>query len=122
MLTQFLDFVKSFALARVLMTAIELDILRHLEQSPISRSDLKKRLALADTPIAHAFLDVLISFQLMDERDGKLALLPLGRSVLPEYESIQSWNKERQLFYSSLGDLTEMLKSGRHRDSVLSDY
>ena len=122
MLTEFLDHVKSFALARALMTAIELDIFRHLEQAPLSRPDLKQRLAIADTPIADAFLDVLVAFQILGEENGSLKLLPLGRSVLPVYESIQSWGKEMQLFYNSLSDLTELLRSGRYEDSVLSTY
>jgi cyclopropane fatty-acyl-phospholipid synthase-like methyltransferase len=122
MLTEFLDHIKSFALARALMTAIELDIFQHLEEAPLSRSDLKQRLAIPDTPIADAFLDVLVAFQILGEENGSLVLLPLGRSVLPMYESIQSWGKEMQLFYSSLNDLTGLLRSGRYKDSVLSEY
>jgi len=122
MLTSFLDGVKSFAIARSLMTAIELDVFRVLERGPLSRADLKKRLSISDTPIADAFFDVLVSFEILAEEKGKLRLLSLGRSVLPVYESIQSWNKEMDLFYTSLNDLTGLLKSGRYRASVLSDY
>jgi len=122
MLTEFLEYVKSFALAQALMTAIELDIFRYLEQAPLSRPDLKQRLAIADTPIADAFLDVLVASQILGEENGSLKLLPLGRSVLPVYESIQSWGKEMQLFYRSLNDLTGLLRSGRYEDSVLSTY
>jgi len=122
MLNKFMDYAKSFALARVLMTAIELDVFRILDQEPLSRADLKQRLAIADTPIADALIDVLLAFDFLAEKDSRLRLLPLGASVFPVYESIKSWNKEMQLFYDSLGDLTEILKSGRHQDSVLSDY
>jgi|LGVF01.1.fsa_nt_gb demethylspheroidene O-methyltransferase len=122
MLDKFLEKVKSFALSRVLMTAIELDIFRQLEQTPLSRPDLRQRLGIADTPIADAFLDVLVAFQILCEEDGRLTLLPLGLSVLPVYQSIQSWNKEMRLFYSSLDDLTGLLQSGNYEESALSDY
>lgn len=122
MLTKFLDHVKSFALARVLITAIELDVFWHLEQTPLTRDNLKHRLAIMDTPIADAFLDVLVAFQIIAEENDRLTLLPLGKSVLSVYETIKSWNKEMSLFYSCLNDLTSVLRSGRYQDSVLSDY
>jgi cyclopropane fatty-acyl-phospholipid synthase-like methyltransferase len=104
------------------MTAIELNIFRELEQEPLSRADLKERIAIADTSIGDAFLDVLVAFQILAEENGTLKLSPLGQSVLPVYASIQSWNKEMQSFYSSLNDFTGILKSGRYQDSVLSGY
>ncbi len=122
MLTDFLNHTKAFALARVLMTAIELDVFRILDQEPTSRTALEQRLAIPDTPIADAVINILIAFGFIGEDDHKLRLLPLGASILPAYESIQLWNKEMQLFYSSLDDLTGVLKSGRYQDSVLSDY
>lgn len=122
MLTRFLDYTKSFALARVLMAAIELDIFPILDKEPIGRSELKIKVAIADTPIADAVIDILVAFDFITEVDGELKLTPLGASVLPVYESIKSWNKEMQLFYSSLDDLTGVLKSGHHLNTVLSDY
>lgn len=122
MLTKFLEHVKSFGIAKALMTAIELDLFLHLERSPVSRSELKQQLAIADGPIADAFLDVLIAFEILVEKNGKLMLLPLARSILPVYESIQSWNKEMQLFYGSLSNLTDLLRSGNYQDSLLFDY
>lgn len=122
MLPDFLDHVKSFALARVIMTAIELDIFRQLEKAPRSRAELKQRLSIADTPIADATFDILVAFSILAEENGKLTLLPLSQSVLPVYDSIQSWNKEMELFYSSLNDFTTVLKSGCYQDTELSDY
>ena len=122
MLTELLNHVKSFALARVLMTAIELGIFRQLEQATLSRAELKQRLSIADTPISDATFDVLVAFGILAEENGRLTLLPLSQSMLPVYDSIQSWNKEMQLFYSSLNDLTAVLKSGCYQDTELSDY
>lgn len=122
MLTDFLDSVKSFVLARVLMTAIELDLFKQLEQAPLSRAELKKRTAIEDTPISDAALDVLIAFRMLGEKDGMLELSDLSRSILPMYQSIKSWNKEMRLFYDSLCDLTGLLRSGRYQDSALSEY
>jgi len=122
MLTDFLDHVKSFALARVLMTAIELDLFQELEGTPLSRADLKRCLGLADTPIADAFFDILIAFDILAESNGELVLLPLGESIFPVYESIQSWNREMQLFYNSLVDLTALLRTGHYWDSELAHF
>jgi cyclopropane fatty-acyl-phospholipid synthase-like methyltransferase len=122
MLTDFLDSVKAFALARVLMAAIELDLFKQLEQAPLSRAELKERTAIEDTPISDAVLDVLVAFQILSEDDGRLELSDLGRSILPMYQSIKSWNREMQLFYDSLCDLTRLLRSGRYQDSALSGY
>ncbi|UCD56657.1 MAG: hypothetical protein JSV16_12610, partial [Candidatus Hydrogenedentota bacterium] len=58
-LTDFLDSVRAFALARVLMTALELDIFKHLGEGPLSRTELRQRAGIEDTPIADAFFDVL---------------------------------------------------------------
>ncbi len=122
MLTDFLNSVKAFALARVLMAAIELDLFRQLEQAPLSRAELKKRTAMEDTLISDAVLDVLVAFHMLREQDGKLELSDLSRSILPTYQSIRSWNREMQQFYDSLCDLTGLLRTGRYQDSVLSAY
>lgn len=122
MLTKFLDYVRSFSIARALMAAIDLDLFRHLEKGPMSRKVLKQRLAIVDGPIADAFFDVLISFEILLEENGQLSLLPLAQSVLPVYESIRSWNTEMQLFYETLNDLTALLKTGNYQDSKLSGY
>jgi len=121
-LSEFLDQVKSFALARVLITAIELDVFQELQQASLTRDDLRQRLGIADTPISDAFLDVLVAFEVLAEGSGKLSLTPTGRSVLPVYESIRSWSREMQLFYHSLDDLTGLLKCGCYRDTALSHY
>jgi demethylspheroidene O-methyltransferase len=122
MLVDFLDQVKSFALARVLMTAIELDLFPTLGKCPQSRADLKVRLQISDTLISDAFFDTLIAFDVVVEREGKLALQPLGQSILPVYESIRSWNNEMRLFYNSLTGLTELLRAGDYRDTDLAHY
>lgn len=122
MLNDFLGYVKSFALARVLMTAIELNLFQELEKMPLSRADIKRRLCLADTLIADAFFDVLIAFDILAEENGEFVLLPLGRSILTVYESIQSWNREMQLYYNSLVDLTGLLRTGRYQDSALAHF
>lgn len=122
MLTEFLDQVRSFALARVLMTAIELNLFQVLAETPLSRTDLTGRLAIADTPIANAFFDILIAFDILAESNGKLVLLPLGRSILPVYESVQSWSREMQLFYDSMVNLTEFLQTGDYQDSALAHF
>ena len=122
MLSDFLGHVKAFALSKVLLSAIELDILKIINQENLSWMELKKRLNIADTPIADSFLDVLIAFEIIAEKKGKLTLLPLGQSIIPVYDSIKSWNKEMSLYFSSLNDLTTMLKSGRYQDSVLTGY
>lgn len=123
MLTDFLDSVRSFALARVLMAAIELDIFRILEeQGPLGRAELREHTGIKGTPISDNFFDILVVFSALKEEDGKLSLSPMGRSVLPVYKSIKSWNDEMRLFYESLRDLAGLLKSGRFQDSALSEY
>ena len=122
MLSEFVRKVKSFALARVLMTAIELDLFRHIQNKSLCREDLLDRLGLEDSPIVDAFFEVLVSFEILSKEGGRLALAPLGKSVLPAYESIRSWNREMELFYTSLADLPQLLKSGRANNSSLSNY
>ncbi|MBI5116005.1 methyltransferase domain-containing protein [Candidatus Poribacteria bacterium] len=122
MLTDFLDSVRSFALSRVLMTAIELDVFRQLDERPLSKADLRKRTGIKEGPISDAFIDVLVAFKILNGNGDKLELSETGRSILPAYESIRSWAREMQLFYDSLCDLTGLVKSGDYKDSILSDY
>lgn len=58
----------------------------------------------------------------MKEKNGLLALSSMGRSVLKSYDSIKSWNNEMLLFYSSMNDFIEMLKSGYYQETLLSEY
>jgi len=121
-LPEFLRAVKSFALARVVMAAIELDLFRHLEGTSLRREDLLQRLGAEESPIADAFLQILVSFGFLSVEDGRLALTPLGRSVLPAYQSVHSWNREMQLFYTSLDELPQLLRSGKAHQSALAKY
>jgi len=121
-LSEFVRKVKSFALARVLMTAIELDLFRHIQKKSLCREDLLDRLGVADSPIVDAFFEVLVNFKILSKEGSRLALAPLGKSVLPAYESIRSWNREMELFYASLADLPQLLRTGRADNSALSNY
>lgn len=122
MLPEFVRKVKSFALARVLMTAIELDLFRRIQEEPMCREDLLDRLGVEDSPMVDAFFEVLVSYKILSKDGDRFALAPLGKSVLPAYESIRSWSREMELFYTSLTDLPQLLKTGRADNSALSNY
>ncbi|MCB9453348.1 MAG: methyltransferase [Anaerolineaceae bacterium] len=122
MLPDFIGHIKSFALARAMMAALELNIFPLLAESPRQRSELIRQAGLADSPITHGFLDILIASELLAEKDGKITLLPLGQSVLPSYESMQSWSREMDLYYRSLDDLPQVLKTGDFTSTSLTQY
>ncbi len=122
MLKAFLDEVKSFAVSRSLMSALELDLFKALEPGALSRAELRERLGLAEGPITEAFFDVLVACEALQEEGGRLSLAPLAQAVLPVHDAVQSWSREMALFYASLTDLPSLLKSGRFQESALSGF
>ncbi|MBN1451814.1 MAG: methyltransferase domain-containing protein [Anaerolineales bacterium] len=122
MLPNFLHLVKSFALARVLMSAIELDLFPTLQTEPLSRTQLLRQIGIADSNIANPFIEMLLAFEIIQERDGLLYLTPLSEAVLPVYESISSWNQEMLIFFRSLPDLTNVLRTGRYEETEIAHF
>lgn len=114
--------VKSFALARSMMSAVELGLIPALADKSLSRPALCERLGLAPSPITDAFLDILRTGGALAEDQDGLRLGPLLEAARPAYDSIESWNVEMLVFYQSLVDLTARLKTGDHTRSALARF
>lgn len=119
---EFISHVKSFVLARALIAAVELDLFPLLHENPLSREHVIERAGIAGTPIAHAFLDVLLSSGFLTEDDGLLRLSPRAEAILPVYQSIKSWNAEMALFFESIVHLGSRLQDGRFETTALARY
>lgn len=114
--------IKTFAVGRALMAALELGVLPALAEAPISRDELMRRCGISPSLVADGFLDVLISAGALTESNGAVGLTAMSRATLPSHASLVSWNREMHAYYTSLADLAGLLRSGDYRDTDLAKF
>lgn len=118
------DFVnkeKAFALSKVMMTALDVDLFPLLREQQLTIEEIVEELGI-DKNIASAFLGVLVAAGLLSFNSGKYGLTEPSTLVLSTYQDLKSWTEEMKLFYSSLVNLTEFVRSGHYQTSDLSAY
>jgi demethylspheroidene O-methyltransferase len=121
-LQKYLDQTRAFVLSRSLIAAMEMDLFRLVSQEPCSRDELIQKTGIADSSVAQAFFDTLVAYGYLEEKNGQIGSTDIGTSMLHNLEAISSWNDEMLLYYTSMADLSGVLKTGRYQDTSLAKY
>lgn len=120
--SKFIGEIKGFALARTLMSVLELGLVSALSQESMSWTDLREKMGVTESPISDAIIDLLLNSGAVVGDIDHLALGATLRAVVPMEDSLRSWNYEMLLYYESMVDLTERLKDGSSADTALSEF
>jgi len=122
MINNFLNQIKSFALAKCLISAIEVGLFEELQKKPLKAEQIKSNLQLADSPIIDAFLEVLSEFDILSCKNGYFHIGQTITDLVPIDQNIKEWTKEMGVFYTSLDNLTELLQTGDYSQTALAKY
>ena len=115
--------IKAFALSRVLMTAIELEVFPFLDASKkeYTPEELASCLALR-WEFAKPFFQTLVASGHLRYREDKILLDEKAKEILEHHHNLKSWVPEMCLTYASLADLPAMMRTGQYQKTALSKY
>ncbi|MHC4503606.1 MAG: methyltransferase family protein, partial [Planctomycetota bacterium] len=118
---EFTETVKSFAMSRILMATIELDLFPFVEESngAFTADELVTQLDL-DKHLAMPFLSALVTGMYLTVRNDRIGIGPKAKAVLESYSNLKDWNHEMAVAFRAMGNLGEYLKTGV-KDNALLD-